>query len=248
MHLHAPQHRTRRQLTLLAALLALVTLASACGGVGAGRPSAVETDVVGPLAVESSRVARPGSDAPVHAAPGSLGVLQVLRARNELGSPLALLVLDERDGWLEVALPTRPNASTGWIRADGVEVREVTTAVQVDLDARTLTVTDGGRQVLTTPVAVGHRDTPTPRGAWYVTDRLDTDDPGGSYGPFAFGLSVHSGVLTDFAGGDGQVGIHGTNVPSSIGQAVSNGCIRVPNDVVSKLADLLPLGTPVVVS
>jgi lipoprotein-anchoring transpeptidase ErfK/SrfK len=248
MHLHARQHRTRRLLTLLAALLAFVTLASACGGVGASETSVVEPNVVGPLPVEGSRVARPGSDTPVHAAPGSPDVVQVLPARNELGSPLALLVVHERDGWLEVALPTRPNGSTGWIRADGVEVREVTTAVQVDLDARTLTVTDGGRQVLTTPVAVGDPDTPTPRGAWYVTDRLDTRDPGGSYGPFAFGLSVHSEVLTDFAGGDGQVGVHGTNVPGSIGQAVSNGCIRVPNDVVSQLADLLPLGTPVVVS
>ena len=55
-------------------------------------------------------------------------------------------------------------------------------------------------------------------------------------------------MLTEFAGGDGQVGIHGTDDPGSIGNPVSNGCVRVPNDVAVQLAELLPLGTPVVVA
>lgn len=42
-----------------------------------------------------------------------------------------------------------------------------------------------------------------------------------------------------------MVGIHGTNDPASIGKDVSHGCIRVPNDVVVRMATLLPLGTPV---
>ena len=54
-------------------------------------------------------------------------------------------------------------------------------------------------------------------------------------------------LFADFAGGDGQIGIHGTNDPSSIGQAVSHGCVRVSNEVITQLNDLLPLGTPVVV-
>ena len=54
-------------------------------------------------------------------------------------------------------------------------------------------------------------------------------------------------MTTALAGGAGQVGIHGTNDPSSIGQDVSHGCIRVPNEVISQLNELLPLGTPVVV-
>jgi lipoprotein-anchoring transpeptidase ErfK/SrfK len=80
-----------------------------------------------------------------------------------------------------------------------------------------------------------------------VTDKLDTGEPAGPYGPYALGLSAYSEVLTEFAGGDGQVGIHGTNVPSSIGEAASRGCLRVPNDVVERLARILPLGTPVIV-
>ncbi len=102
-----------------------------------------------------------------------------------------------------------------------------------------------GNVVLETPVAVGSSDNPTPTGDFYVTDLLDTGNATSAYGPFAFGLSGHSETLSEFGGGDGQVGIHGTNQPSSIGNAVSHGCVRVPNDIVVQLAHSLPLGTPV---
>ena len=39
----------------------------------------------------------------------------------------------------------------------------------------------------------------------------------------------------------------GTNDPGSIGTPVSHGCVRVNNDVITKLA-ALPLGTPVVIT
>ena len=44
--------------------------------------------------------------------------------------------------------------------------------------------------------------------------------------------------------GDGY-GIHGTNNPASIGQSVSHGCIRVTNEDIAKLYEMVPLGTPV---
>ena len=40
-------------------------------------------------------------------------------------------------------------------------------------------------------------------------------------------------------------GIHGTNVPESIGQAASHGCIRMRNADIEALAPLVPVGTPV---
>ena len=40
-------------------------------------------------------------------------------------------------------------------------------------------------------------------------------------------------------------GIHGTNDPSSIGKAVSHGCIRMNNKDVEELARIIPIGTPV---
>ena len=80
-----------------------------------------------------------------------------------------------------------------------------------------------------------------------MTDLLDNADDGGAYGPYALGLAAHSDTLSEFAGGDGQIGLHGTNEPWSIGQAASHGCVRVPNEVVAQLATGLPLGTPVTI-
>jgi lipoprotein-anchoring transpeptidase ErfK/SrfK len=90
--------------------------------------------------------------------------------------------------------------------------------------------------------------TPTPTGRYYLTDLLAPRNPAGFYGPYAFGLSAHSPVYTAFAGGDGQVGIHGTDQPELLGRDVSHGCLRVANDVIRRLAKLVPLGTPVLIS
>jgi lipoprotein-anchoring transpeptidase ErfK/SrfK len=239
-----PARRARR---LLLVLLVPALLAAACSTSGAG-PAAPASGRSAADLTETA-VARPTVDTEVFSAPDAAGPDQVLPARTEFGSPLALMVVDDRvPGWLEVLLPTRPNQSTGWIRADGVEVRRTTIAVRVDLAARRLVVSDAGNIVLETPVAVGAPGTPTPTGTFFVVDELATGSTSSSYGPFAFGLSAHSEVLTEFAGGDGQVGIHGTNDPSSIGNPVSNGCVRVPNEVAVRLNELLGLGTPVVVA
>ena len=157
-----------------------------------------------------------------------------------------VLALEARRGWLRVALPTRPNGSTGWVPASAVRLLPVSITVDVDLTARRLRVRDAGKVVADSPVGIGSRAFPTPRGRFYVTDRVRPADPGGPYGTFALGLSAHSPTLTEFGGGDGQVAIHGTNDPASIGRAVSHGCVRVPDDVAALLARV-PLGTPVTV-
>ena len=180
----------------------------------------------------------------VFADPGGVPML-TLSPTTSFGSTRVLLVEEERNGWVKVRLPIRPNHQTGWIPADRVVVEDLDLAVHIDLQTRTLTVGDGERALLSTPVAIGTAEHPTPVGTFSITDKLETPDPDGAYGPFAFGLSGYSETLTEFAGGDGQIGIHGTDDPGSIGTEASHGCIRVPNDIVQDLADLLPLGTPV---
>ena len=44
--------------------------------------------------------------------------------------------------------------------------------------------------------------------------------------------------------GDGYA-LHGTNQPASIGRAVSHGCVRLRNEDIAKLYDMVPVGTPV---
>ncbi len=92
---------------------------------------------------------------------------------------------------------------------------------------------------------MGKSTTPTPPGEYYLTELIRPSNPDGVYGPYAFGLSAFSETLKSFAGGPGQLGLHGTNEPDKVGTDVSHGCIRLTNDVISKLARTLPLGTPV---
>jgi lipoprotein-anchoring transpeptidase ErfK/SrfK len=169
-----------------------------------------------------------------------------LPATTPLGSPRVLLVDQVIPGWVRVALPTRPNGGSGWLAASAVRIETVRDLITVDLSARRMTAFLDGRQVASGPVGVGSTTNPTPTGRFFVTDRVQPADPHGPYGGFALGLSAHSTTLSEFGSGDGQVGIHGTNSPGSVGQAVSHGCIRVPADATAVLARV-SLGTPVII-
>jgi hypothetical protein len=72
-------------------------------------------------------------------------------------------------------------------------------------------------------VPVGRGTGTTPGGVFYLKELLRPRDPKGAYGPFAYGLSGYSEVLDEFLGGDGQIGIHDTNDPGSVGRSVSHG-------------------------
>ena len=52
-------------------------------------------------------------------------------------------------------------------------------------------------------------------------------------------------MLAVVLGGIGQIAMHGTNHPNLLGQAISNGCVRMDNTVITQMADLAPAGTPV---
>lgn len=154
-------------------------------------------------------------------------------------------VLARRSGWLRVSLPIRPNHSTAWIRASAAEVAVTDYRVEVILHAHRLLLWRGQARRLSTPIAVGKALTPTPSGVYFIAFTLRNSDPSGFYGPYSFGLSAYSSVFTTFAGGDGEIGLHGTSEPGLLGHSVSHGCIRVSNAIITRLAHLLPLGTPV---
>jgi lipoprotein-anchoring transpeptidase ErfK/SrfK len=163
----------------------------------------------------------------------------------ESGAPLVFLVEQAMPGWFQVDLPVRPNGSTGWVRAAEVNVVPIDYRIKVELRRYRITVWRGDKVILSEPVGLGTQSTPTPGGKYYLKELLKPPNPNGPYGPYAYGLSGFSNVLTSFAGGDGVVGIHGTNDPSALGRSVSHGCIRMSNAGISTLAKMLPLGTPV---
>jgi lipoprotein-anchoring transpeptidase ErfK/SrfK len=159
--------------------------------------------------------------------------------------PLVFLVAERLDEWLKVNLPERPNGSVGWIRASDVTLTRNRYRIVVELAAHQITVYDGESVLLQEQVAVGKDATPTPPGVYFLRVLLKAPNPNTVYGPYAYGLSGHSDVLTSFNGGDGELGIHGNNDASVLGTSVSNGCIRMSNDGITRLTSILPLGTPV---
>ncbi len=164
---------------------------------------------------------------------------------NRYGFPRVFLVRHAEPGWLLVYLPQRPNGSTGWVRRRDVRVVADPYRLRIDLRRHRLTLLRAGVVINRSAIGVGNAVTPTPSGVYYLTDLFRLINPDGPYGPYGFGLSAYSDVLHEFAGADGQIGLHGTNDPSSVGSNVSHGCIRLPNPEISRLAQLLPLGTPV---
>ena len=188
-----------------------------------------------------------GPTLPIYAQPGGR-VLTQLSNPNEWHDPLVLLATARSGDWLQVRVPIRPNGSTGWVAASAVRLTWDPYRIVVDLSTHQLTLLNVGRPVMRTPVAVGAKETPTPRGTFYLTALLRPPDPNSAYGPYAFGLSGYSPVLKSFAGGDGEIGLHGTDDPGSIGHSVTHGCIRVANKIIAALAGRLPLGTPVIVN
>ena len=151
-----------------------------------------------------------------------------------------------RARWYRVQLPTKPNGVTGFVRVADVRVAAVRTRIHVDLSERRVTLFRDGKRVLRTVAAIGSPATPTPVGRFYVNQRLVPADKSGPFGPGAVGISAFSEVLTGWTQG-GPIALHGTNQPASIGRAVSNGCLRLDNDVIQRIFDSALAGTPVII-
>jgi lipoprotein-anchoring transpeptidase ErfK/SrfK len=181
---------------------------------------------------------------------GSTAVARIGTLTPEGTRNLVLVVARAQDGrgrpWVRVALAALPNGLKGWIPRTAVGGYEtVDTTLDVDLERLRLTLLRRGRVVLRVPVAVGKAASPTPRGRFYIRDRL-TRYRSPTYGPVAFGTSARSPTLTDWPAG-GYVGIHGTDRPDLVPGRVSHGCIRLRNADIALLARRMPVGTPILV-
>ena len=187
--------------------------------------------------------------APDAAAP----LLQVVRARRPItGARTVLPVLERRSPtgarWLRVRLPGRPNGATGWIKRRATRIVHTSWHIFVDTSERRVTVYRHGHAVRTFRAIVGKPATPTPGGKFFVEDvvQLRAHDAGG---PFALALSARSTVLQEFAGGPGQIAVHGRmNVGGVLGSAVSHGCVRLDDAAMRWLVIRIARGVPVTIT
>jgi lipoprotein-anchoring transpeptidase ErfK/SrfK len=244
-----------------------IGILSGCGGGGAAAP--VSAPTVAPssvrpasTAVPTTRPLAPGVSLVAQATVAHLAVFDHPHATRPVRVldnpwtvdpsvpastvPQVFLVQTRRaDGWLRVLLPIRPNGSTGWVRTSDVSVRPVAFRIRVELAAHRITVFDHLGVLYRGPVAVGKPATPTPTGHYFIRVLMEAPNPNTVYGPYAYGLSSHSDALTTFEGADAEIGIHGNNDASVLGHDATHGCIRMDNSEITKLARMLPLGTPV---
>jgi lipoprotein-anchoring transpeptidase ErfK/SrfK len=203
-----------------------------------------EKPLTGPFWVAA---ANPGADVTVYRSPGG-DVQESVRNPNEAGTTRVFLVKHRVDAsWVEAFMPTRPNEHTGFLRTDSVTLSTVDTQVLVEQRYHRLTAWAGDQVIYQGPVAIGKPSTPTPTGLFYLQELIRTGNPRGAYGPYVFGLSAHSNVFESFGGGDGLVGLHGTNEAGSVGRSASHGCLRLGNAAIANLASSLPVGTPIVI-
>lgn len=119
-------------------------------------------------------------------------------------------------------------------------------SIVVNLPSRTIELFADNKLVKEFPVAIGKPSTPTPLGdysiilkevnpTWYIPEQPGKFIPSGPDNPLGYRWM---GIWKDY-------GIHGTNAPWSISNAVSNGCIRMFEEDVEELFELVGYGTPV---
>jgi lipoprotein-anchoring transpeptidase ErfK/SrfK len=182
----------------------------------------------------------------MYAKPGGATLAQV-PTHTGFGAPQTVWVVARSRGWLGVISTLAGNNRVGWIPQSSSNLGVVKWQLKISLARRTLTVLDDGRVLRRIKVAIGRVSAPTPTGRFAVTDRLLTGDPGGPYGCCILALSAHSPHAIQGWSGGNRIAIHSTPDPSSIGQPVSHGCVRVRLADGRWLIAHIPLGTPALI-
>jgi len=228
----------KRFLFLATVVLAALVAAPVAGAGG----SVAAVKVVGSGPITWSRVAvraRPSMSAPV--------ITTLTQFRKDY-RPRVVLALAQRTRpgtgkptWYRISIPGRPNGRTGWVPAASVNVKPVDRWLVIRRGARTYDFYIRGKRVRSGKIAVGAPGMETPTGLFYVQAKFDPSWP--VLGAYAFETSAYS-KLSEWPGG-GVVGLHGTNTPELLGQAVSHGCVRLANADIQFLRSVVPVGTPV---
>jgi len=188
----------------------------------------------------AGKVLHPKQELVVYASVGGKPIAKLPEI--QMGSPTWVPVVAQQDDWAQILLPTRPNASSGWVHVtDGAaETAQNDYAVHVDRASFTLEILQAGKQVGKWTIGTGKEQHPTPAGRAYIIASIE--ETKNTYSPIVLPLSYHSDSLETFGGGPGTVGLHTWPDTSFVGKANSDGCIRVTEDALDQLVKL-PLGT-----
>lgn len=149
----------------------------------------------------------------------------------------------------QVTIPWSGSNRAGWIDLRGLRREYSRITVRASVSRHEIVVEQDCRPILRIPAATGANASPSPKGRFWVTDRVSTGTGWnqGSFGHFAFGISGRQPNLpAGWTGGD-QMAIHGTNNLGSIGTDASAGCLRITAQNLENLKPHLLVGTPVII-
>ena len=239
--------RTWMKTALLLAMQALAAMSVSASSAEASPLRASTAGVTTVLILDRPVAVRVAPDAAAPAV-GRVPVWTPL-TRSRMTLPVVQSAIGSGGGrWLRVRLPTRPNGTTGWVPADAGSAGSVSWRIVIHRAARRAVVLDDGKVQASFPVIVGTPSTPTPLGTFFVVEELHLA-PGVPEGPWALATSAHSDVLQEFAGGDGQIALHGTvGLSGGLGTFSSHGCVRFAPAAISWIARHVGPGTPVIVT
>ena len=130
--------------------------------------------------------------------------------------------------------------------AEAPQKVELADKLVINLAARSLAAVRDNKKVALYPIGPGKTSTPTPTGYYKVINKEVNPtwtDPGDPANSIPSGPNNPLGYR--WIGIGGNYGIHGTNRPDSVGHYVSNGCIRMHEEDVEKIFDMVEVGTPV---
>ena len=116
--------------------------------------------------------------------------------------------------------------------------------ILVSIPDRKLALLEDGQVIKVFPVAVGKDSTPSPEGTFTIKSRLT--NPTYYHKGNVVAPGPQNPLGTRWMGlSESGYGIHGTNVPSSIGKAASHGCIRMAKKDLEELFPLVKVGDTV---
>lgn len=137
-----------------------------------------------------------------------------------------------------------------WPEADSV-LPETPVRLVIRLSDRRVYVYRGDTEETSFPVAIGREGWDTPTGEFQVFSMLE--DPGWT-NPFTDEVippgpenPLGERWIAFWTDGTNQIGFHGTPNRDSVGEAASHGCIRLYNEDVKALYQLVSIGTTVTV-
>jgi lipoprotein-anchoring transpeptidase ErfK/SrfK len=189
---------------------------------------------------------RTGERVAMRTEPGGGQLVDEVGRRSQFGSPNVFGVAEQKNGWVGVTTPKLPNNQLGWMKLDPKRLASGASeySVVVDLSDYRLTLFKGKEEVRSFSVSIGAPASPTPTGNFAVTDTF-RGGLAADYGCCALALSATQPNLPSGWLGGNRIAIHGTT--GTIGVAASHGCVRASDADVSKLIDVLPLGSPVTI-